>query len=206
MLVVGESTSIGSGSGQREAFRWTEEGGMEALGFLAGGSNSSRANAISGDGLVIVGASSSAASLSGSVEAFRWQEDSMVALGDLTGGSFMSEALATDETGDVIVGVSSSDVGNEAFIWDAANGMRPLKAVLEAAGLDLSDWNLVRATGISGNGLRIVGGGVNPSGDDEGWIAILPEPTSTTLGLAAVLTLAIAAGQRRHRPSPASDR
>jgi len=203
MVVVGESTSAESGANRREAFRWTEEGAMEALGFLdfsVAGNNTSRANAASIDGLVIVGASVSADSRStDSVEAFRWEDDSMLALGDLAGGSFMSEALATNNTGNMIVGVSSSSAGDEAFIWDATNGMRSLKAVLEDAGIDLSNWDLTRATGISGGGLRIVGWGVNPSGNDEGWVAILPEPTSTTLGLAAVLTLAVTAGRRRER-------
>jgi hypothetical protein len=43
--------------------------------------------------------------------------------------------------------------------------------------LDLSGWILTSATGISADGLTIVGVGVNPAGQNEGWRAVLaPQP------------------------------
>jgi hypothetical protein len=72
-----------------------------------------------------------------------------------------------------------------AFIWDAENGMRNLKDVLENDyGLDLNGWILRRANGISDDGLVIVGAGTNPYGFDEAWVATIPEPcTLFLLGL-----------------------
>lgn len=98
----------------------------------------------------------------------------------------------TDD-GSVVVGLSVSG-NNEAFIFDDASGIRPIKSVLENdLGLDLTGWTLFEATGISGNGNVIVGSGINPSGFQEGWIAIVPEPSTnallfgiTALGLAFV--------------------
>ena len=51
--------------------------------------------------------------------------------------------------------------------------------------MDLSSWILETATGISANGLTIVGYGTNPAGKKEAWIATLnpvPLPTAVLLG------------------------
>lgn len=106
-----------------EAYRWTQQHGLEPLGTLLGGANYSIANAIAPDGDVIVGES-------GSVEgtqAFRWsQADGMSGIGDLAGGNFSSTALDVSDNGKVIVGDSSSAQGLEAFRWDEVSGMTGL--------------------------------------------------------------------------------
>ena len=62
-----------------------------------------------------------------------------------------------------------------AMIWDATNGTRNLKTVLENDfGLNLAGWTLGQARGISGDGSVIVGYGTNPSGQQEAWIAHVP--------------------------------
>ena len=62
-----------------------------------------------------------------------------------------------------------------AMIWDATNGTRNLKTVLETDfGLDLTGWTLGQARGISGDGSVIVGYGTNPSGQQEAWMAHVP--------------------------------
>jgi hypothetical protein len=95
------------------------------------------------------------------------------------------------------VGWGYTASGQEAFLWDSANGMRELDQVLTTLGLgpQLAGWDLYAATGISADGKVIVGWGTNPSGV-EAWIAIIPEP-STALLLAAGLAGFAAARRRR---------
>jgi len=112
----------------------------------------------------------------------------MVGLGFLPDGGFWSEARGVSSDGSVIVGCGNSASGMEAFLWDDVNGMRNLRTVLVDSGLDLTDWQLTSATGISADGLTIVGYGTNPSGQTEGWIATnissgepIPEPSTIVL-------------------------
>jgi len=202
-VVVGVGNLTGSGSAPSEAFRWTESGGMVGLGSLPGGGSQSFANGTSADGSVVVGSGNS----SSGTEAFRWTESGgMVGLGDLPGGIFGSLARDVSADGSVVVGNSSIAwdetiaVGtNETFVWDETNGMRALIQILADQGIDMTGWNLSDATGISADGLTIVGTGTNPLGFTEAWIATIPEP-STALMLALGIT-GIAARQRHHRRS-----
>lgn len=156
-----------------QAFRW-ENGTMVGLGDLPGGDFYSKAYAVSADGSVVAGVSSS----SSGYEAFRWENGTMIGLGDLPGGVFASQAWCISDDGSIVVGRST--VGRnfdvEVFIWDANNGMRNLKDVLEIEyGLDLTGWKLEWARGISQDGSTIVGFGINPDGNTEGWVATLFE-------------------------------
>jgi probable HAF family extracellular repeat protein len=176
-VIVGTST-VGP-SGGFEAFRWTQAGGMVGLGDLPGGASRSRAAAVSADGSVVVGAGSSAATDPDRFEAFRWTEQGgMVALGDLAGGRFDSTATAVSGDGSVVVGYGSTAAGYEAFIWDAQHGMRELDQYLIGLGADLTGWSGLIASDISDDGLTIVGRGGNPSGQNEAWIAVIPEPAT----------------------------
>ena len=187
-VVVGVSNSANFDD---EAFRWTQATGMVGLGDLAGGIFRSEALAVSADGSVIVGQGNSA----NGTEAFRWtQATGMVGLGDLPGGFFGSSALGVSADGSVVVGQGNSANGSEAFIWNISQGMRSLQEVLtNDYGLNLTGWTLSEPTGISADGLSIVGFGTNPNGLTEAWIARLdgqtdppnpsvPEP-SAILGL-----------------------
>lgn len=97
----------------------------------------------------------------------------------------MSNAWDVSDDGSVVVGYSKTTSGNEAFIWDGDHGMRRLWDVLvNNFSLDLTDWTLTGAYGISDDGLTIVGAGINPGGNTEAWIAEVPEPcTLSMLGL-----------------------
>jgi len=174
-VVVGFSDSA-SGF---EAFRW-ENSVMAGLGDLPGGNFHSSAIGVSADGSVVVGWGWSTQG----DEAFRWENGVMTGLGDLPGGRFRSGAEAVSANGSVVVGfgTTSTEGEIEAFIWDQTNGMRNLKDVLgKGYGLDLSGWTLQNATGISADGLTIVGYGINPDGLAEGWIATIPEPGTLLL-------------------------
>ena len=93
-------------------------------------------------------------------------------------GGYRSVAQDVSADGSTIVGYQ---IGG-AFIWDSDNGIRFLKDVLENDfALSLDGWLLVSARGISNDGLTIVGHGINPSGNDEAWIATIPEPCTLSL-------------------------
>lgn len=161
-----------------EAFLWSD-GVMKGLGSLGGPGYPSEAFAVSADGNVVVGISNSPGL--GNF-AFRWQNGEMISLGDLPGGANLSYAWAVSEDGSIIVGESSSGIGFEATIWDSAHGLRNLRSVLaDDLGLNLDGWSLERATGVSADGLTIVGQGRNPLGQIEGWVAHVPEPTTAMI-------------------------
>jgi uncharacterized membrane protein len=167
---------------------------FQGLGDLPGGVMSSTALAVSLDGSVVVGQSSSAQY----VEAFRWTAaDGMRGLGILPGWVSSSASGVADD-GSIVVGtVFRGDPRTSPefspFIWDETNGMRYLQDVLEEEyGLDLTGWT-PRSVHISGDGRTLVGGGLNPEGRGEAWIAVVPEP-----GVAGVLVVG-AVGLLRRR-------
>ena len=164
---------------------------MSGLGDLPGGAFSSTAFGASSDGSVIVG---SGESILGE-QAFRWTaEDGMIGLPQLPGGVVPTEAFDASADGSIVVGRARYQ--EVAFIWDATNGTRALADVLEDVyGLDLTGWTLEEAWGISADGLAIVGMGTNPSGDKEGFVAIIPEPSTGLLVGAGLVGL----GLRRYR-------
>jgi len=163
-IVVGLSVS-----GVGEAFRWTQAGGMVGLGFLPNATFlTSQARGVSDDGLVVVGDSNPGNT------ACRWTPTTGIAALGVLPGHTQSIALAASADGSVIVGRSGS---SGAFVWDANNGIRDLKATLENEfGLDLTGWTLTSAEGVSADGLTIVGGGQNPSGNFEAFRARLVLP------------------------------
>lgn len=163
---------------------------MVGLGVLDGNNHYSRAHDISANGNVIVGVSSSGEGY----QPFRWTEESgMVGLGVVSnsGAPFDPHIGSYSVSGDgsVIVGWwYLDDQDSQAFIWDESNGMRSLKDVLmNEYGLDLTGWELGAAVDISYDARTIVGFGGNPDGKIEGWVAVVPEPSSFVLaGFAAV--------------------
>lgn len=73
---------------------------------------------------------------------------------------------------------------------DAGVGMRSLMEILVSnLNLDLAGWTLSEALDISADGTTIVGRGVNPSGNTEAWIAVIPEPATGILLLIGFATM-----------------
>lgn len=157
---------------QMQAFIW-RDGAFTRLPGVPGGNGASNARAISADGRVIVGA---APSIWG-YEAFRFADGVMTPLGGLSDHhEFFSIAADASADGSIVIGSSEGESGaNEAFIWDVRRGMRSLREVLiNEWHLDLAGWTLTDATGVSDDGLSVVGMGRNPDGKPEGWLARLP--------------------------------
>ena len=96
------------------------------------------------------------------------------------------------------VGSSAS----QAFIWDAQHGLRRVKDLLTADGINLTGWNLTGAVGISDDGQTILGYGTNPTGATVPWIATLPEPSSMIVVVVGCVGLLRRA--RRAEESPAA--
>jgi probable HAF family extracellular repeat protein len=201
--VNGDGTVIvgrGNSATGDEAFRW-QNGSMQGLGDLDGGAFASEAHDVSPDGSIVVGWGSSASG----TEAFRWQNDVMTGLG-LLDGSYATHAYGVAADGTLIVGeaiTNPSDFydGKVAVIWDAQGIHRLEDWLLQKFGLDLNGYDLRSALGVSSDGRTIVGEGVDlnaVSGSDRriAWVITIPEPTTATMMVVGLLSLA--AARRRH--------
>ncbi|QDU55561.1 hypothetical protein [Aeoliella mucimassa] len=195
-VIVGGTTGS-----YKTAFRWTSNDGGIVLGDLPGGQLDSSATAVSADGTVVVGTSNSEDS---PIEAFRWTEETgMVGLGFLSDSFSQTVPLGVTGSGEAIVGRNDSfdavpDVS--AFLWTHAFGLEDLQVVLgNRFGLasELNGWNLTSATDISSDGMSIVGIGINPNGNTEGWLVRLdqpifvPEPRGGLMGLFVIGSYAL---------------
>lgn len=167
-VVVGRNKS---GADYRwEAFIWTEANGMTGLGSLPG-EFESNATAVSSDGTTVVG---STAMYSINSKGFYWTAaDGMLPLESADPDIIDGSANDVSGDGSIIVGkIRSATKGPiGAFIWTKEAGMRNLVDVLAEQGVNLSGWTLIEALGVSDDGLTIVGGGTNPFGAQEAWIA-----------------------------------
>ena len=221
-LIAGSHTS----SEGRDAWYWSGSG-LVALPRLAVVTKvTAGALAVSRDASAIVGyCTRRTVTLPGGTvvpvepQAVRWSGAGFAAIENLgvlpAAPSIDSRAEAVSPDGSLVVGRAiGAGGGNRAFIWDAANGMRDLASVLgNDLGLDLTGWTLTEATGVAAVSpgiYALVGKGVNPQGDPEGWVArdldavALPEPDRTGLWWAGCLLLGLLARARAHRYAPIS--
>jgi uncharacterized membrane protein len=173
--VNGDGTIVVGGSqmgGVFQPFRWTAANGMVALPILPGATGGG-AKDVSSNGDVIVGLTFGAQS-----EAFRWTPSTgTVGLGDLPGGPFQSSARGVSDSGLVVVGQGRSAAGMQAVFWPPGQGPMRVADYLDALGVTTHHgWYLDMAESVSADGLRIVGHGINPLGQDQAWLAVFPDP------------------------------
>jgi probable HAF family extracellular repeat protein len=168
-IAVGETYLV---TNQWRATLWSG-GTVLNLGTLPTGGEST-ADGISENGRVVVGRSGS--------RAFRWTaETGMRDLGRVA-SSVGNYASATNADGSVIVGFYESTFApNRALIWTADRGMRDLATVLADGGAHLDGWVLSAARDVSADGRTLIGFGINPQGETEAWVAVIPAPGATIL-------------------------
>jgi len=171
-----------------EAFRWTAQQGMIRLGELPGGSFYSEASDVSFDGSVIVGISAD----SQSYQAVRWTVD-----GEAINTEVLcpGHAAGVSDDGTVIAGIRYGQGGepNRGFRWTAAQGVVDLPDLASGQRFEYP-------MAISPDGLTIVGDGINPAGDREAWMVVIPEPSTLVLsGVGGLVFLAWCSGRNRRR-------
>ncbi len=176
------TTIVGYNLGNGAPFRWTQETGAVGFGKLPRGYSSSLPQATSADGSVVVGYLSDDA---GNCQSYRWTSDKgFRRLGSLQNKhSSCNAAYAVSPDGGVIGGASDLEdgtgtvVASEATIWTRGKGLRRLQDILRAnTELDLAGWTLygVNAIAADHSSLTLVGYGINPGGEVEAWLAVLP--------------------------------
>lgn len=153
-------------AGYMEAFRWTENRGMEGLGFLTDSSQPlrfSQAIAIDKTGDTVVGHSLNPDTY---YEAFRWTENSGIkGLGFINGGGTApsSMALYISDDGQVVTGISNNDRDfSEAFVWTESGAMQGL-GFIDGGGLMPKSIPVA----ISADGRVIVGASSNSTTQDD---------------------------------------
>jgi len=94
------------------------------------------------------------------------------------GGSSVANGVNADGT--VVVGQASDASGQpQAFRWTRATRMQSVLTLLLAAKVvTMTGWQLRSANGVSADGTVIVGDGVDPLGQNQGWIARLPKESN----------------------------
>ena len=199
-VAVGWSYDV---QGREQAFHWSEDSGLKELG-IPDGRIASYAHAVSSDGSVVAGTTGEKHENYGN-EIFRWTDESgIVVMNPPDGEPF--DSLSTfgpflSSSGDTIVGTgwSRDDAKRRGpFIWRKGHGTKFLSDVLaDEFGLadHLDDWSLMMATAISSDGTTIAGIGTPKGVDDRVgvWVAVIPEPASSTLLAIGAVTLLVGA-------------
>jgi probable HAF family extracellular repeat protein len=161
--------------GAGQVFRYTPAAGIIGLEPIAHYSLCGAVK-VSDSGDVVVGyCDRVAGDVLESEQAFRWTETTgIVGLGFLAGAPH-SFPTCMSADGSIIVGNSGFDADTAAsFIWDSANGMRPLRSLFEDDPVTKNGWIIDRGACISADG-KVVFGEMQPRGTEvRAWVARLP--------------------------------
>jgi hypothetical protein len=190
------------GSSSQIAFRWTATNGLQKFSFPAEVTKSI-AVAISDDGTTVAGT----AELNGVNQVFRWTESGgMQFLGYPAFGPVMSSdgfILAWSAAARSTVVGSSTD---QAYVWDAQNGVRLLQTILEQSGASVTNFELNYVVDISRDGTTFVGRGTRGYTEGQGplgmaYIAtvLIPEPSSNSAVFVVLMAAPAVRFRRRSR-------
>jgi probable HAF family extracellular repeat protein len=178
--------------------RWNSNGGIVGLNLLEENTDGT-VEAVSADGTTAVGYSQNPASPNPLLRntGVIWLSDGSVT--PLPGGGGFFRPFDISRDGSVVVG--QSNVG--AMIWTGGQYAHPVIEVLGGLGVNADGWQLMATTAVSDDGRTIAGNGLNPQGQQEGWVAYLPEPAAclnASTALAVVLAIrAVRSPARRRR-------
>lgn len=160
--VSGDGQTVVGFRGQAESLQawvWTRETGPINI-------QNGIANAISADGSTVVGLTFDRERSS----AFSWR----AAEGIRPIGGGFSEAYAVSADGSVIVGREGPRSSETVAFMSISPGSNwNIKEVARCQGANVQGWYLKEATGVSADGLTIVGNGTHPEGIGMGWVARL---------------------------------
>jgi uncharacterized membrane protein len=164
---VGNATHLENGHLLSHAVTWDAAGNPGVLPQVPGHTIAAALD-VSSDGSVVVG--NSACCEENPAKPVRWVNgvpqllDPNLEFGTANGCS---------GDGSVIVG----EAFDGAFVWDSSHGLRYLHDILVAAGVDLSNYSLTSALGVSGDGRTVVGWGFAlDTFSPVGWKVVLPSP------------------------------
>jgi uncharacterized membrane protein len=132
------------------AFRWTQQGGMQDLGTLAGGA-ASEGRGITADGAMVVGWCQTTPLLHN--RAIRWTAQTGMLDLDIVGPMIPSRADAVSASGACIVG-HYTDGGNVGFLWSSSGSLVSLSGNTFAFGVSADCTTVVGAGSSPGPGFR----------------------------------------------------
>ncbi|MBN2377911.1 MAG: hypothetical protein JXD22_16050 [Sedimentisphaerales bacterium] len=181
-----DDCTVATGRKDRQAFRWTQNGGFELLGTLPAVGKTSNGLILVDGGERIIGTSDYGL-WSGVI--FDWSASlGMNLMVEPPIGYYCELGDASDD-GELLVGSyynltdgegSYGNPGSVAWIWASSIGHMPLKDfVQDYYGLDLSDYHFTHASAVSDDGTIIAVGGYNQLWQSKGWIIILNELVET---------------------------
>ena len=176
------STIVGvaiNSDGKPEAFRWTIGSGMIGLGILpTSGQFGSRATAVNSDGSVIVGGASIGIATKQHQPDIRASVDnSLLTIASLNSSCLLNLLLGSGGGFTPLPGSCSAidDLNafspQQAFRWTNADGLHSVAELLIESGVDIGEWQISQANGVSADGSIIVGEGIDPDGNSKGWWA-----------------------------------
>jgi uncharacterized membrane protein len=126
---------------------------------------------VSADGTIVVGSAVNNQAGGPSV-AVRWTV-AADAVSTTILSTISAAARAVSADGRVVVGTEAPAGEGIATRWVDGHA-ESIAAALESQGVSSDGWQLTSATNVSGDGQSIVGTGINPDGNSEGWLARLP--------------------------------